>query len=284
MKNKKTTKVFYNKFLSGLMCALAVIGGVLIVPQCKLEVEAKDHYCSFVWRTISEGSGYQDLVQVYQCDVCNKIDWVYYKTSEGFVRDRLYEQIKDARNQGVIASEFGLCHTVEDSLFTRLTERNDVTVMVTYQYDDNYYQTTFPAGADYSELLQDSEKYYGMPGLNGRCGITTSMGRDLDGGNLVEEIKSNGAEEVYSHIKLAPKQETVYADYGNVHTINDSLIINLTENKTVSTVITYEYDGKNYKTTFPAGADYTELLNDGEQYYGMLGLNGRCGIVTELIQ
>ena len=179
MKNKEGTKRFIQRIVCSLLCATMALGAVLILPQFELKAEARDHYCSFVWRTISEGSGYQDLVQVYQCDVCNKIDWVYFKTSEGFVRDRLYGQIKDARNQGVIASEFGECHTVEDSLFTLLTERNDVTVMVTYQYNRTYYQTTFPAGADYTELLNDSEQYYGMPGLNGRCGIVTSEGKEF---------------------------------------------------------------------------------------------------------
>ena len=282
MRSKRVTKVFLKRIISGLLCAVIVIGGVLFFPQYELKVEA--HECELRWRTISEGSAYSALYEVYQCIICNKVEEINYKTPEVFVRDRLYEQIKNARKQSVFASEFGVYHTVHDKLFTMLSEKNDITVMITYQYDDNYYQTTFPAGADYTELLQDDEKYYGMLGLNGRCGITTSIGRKLDGGNLVEDEKLKGAEEVYNHIELAPEHETVYADYGELHTINDSMISTIAEKKTVTTIITYVYDGQNYKTTFPAGSDYSELLNDAEQYYGMLGLNGRCGIVTEVAQ
>ena len=279
MKSKGTAKLICKRIIGGFLCSAIVMSGVLVFPRYELKAEA--HECAFAWHTRSEGSAYSTLYEVYECVLCNKVKEINYKTPEVFVRERLYAQIKDARSQSVVASEYGVYHTVSDQLFTMLSKKNDITVMITYQYDDNYYQTTFPAGTDYSELLQDNEKYYGMPGLNGRCGITSSMGRGLDGGNLAEDVKSKGAEEVYSHIKLAPEHETVYADYGELHTINDAMITTIAEKKTVTTVITYVYGGQNYRTTFPAGADYTELLNDGEQYYGMPGLNGRCGIVTE---
>ena len=282
MKNKEGKNSFSHKLLCGVLCAATMVGSMLSFPQFELKAEAaSDHNCSYVWTTLSEGSAYEDLYEIYSCKVCGEIKLRNYVRSSDYVWERLEKQIKGARKDWVVVSELGFYHTVEDELFRWLTERNDITLVVTYDCQGTYYQTTFPAGGDYTQLLQDNEKFYGMPGLNGRCGIISSAGQKLDG-DLSDEVKLEGAEAFYWHIKMAPQQETVYASYGDVNAINKTLLTTLTERNDVTAIVLYEYKGMNYKTTFPAGADYSELLKEGSQFYGMIGLNGRCGIVTEI--
>lgn len=280
MRNKK---VFIKKILSGMLCAAIAIGSVLVLPQFELKAEAgKNHKCSYSWKTLSKGSAYSDLYEIQSCDICGEIRMRNYMRSEDFVKENLKKQIKEARKDWVVVSDLGFYHTLHDDVFVWLTERYDVTLVVTYEYEGTYYQTTFPAGADYTEFLQDDVKFYGMPGLNGKCGIISEAGGKV-GSDFPEVVTLEGAEALYSHIKMAPQQGTVYSSYGDNHTINKTLLTELSARNDVTAVVIYEYEGMNYKTTFPAGADYTELLNEGAQFYGMLGLNGRCGIVTEIV-
>ena len=283
MKNKETKRVFIKRILSGMLCAAIAVGSMLVLPQFELKAEAgRDHICSYSWKTLSEGSAYSNLYEIQSCDICGDIKMTNFKYADDFVRDRLQTQIKEARKDWVVVNDLGFHHTLHDEVFVWLKERNDVTLVVTYDYEGTYYQTTFPAGADYSEFLQDDVKFYGMPGLNGRCGIVSEAGGKV-GSDFPEVVKLEGAEALYSHIQMAPQQGTVYASYGDNHTINKTLLTELSVRNDVTAVVIYEYEGMNYKTTFPAGADYTELLNEGSQFYGMLGLNGRCGIVTEVV-
>ena len=120
------------------------------------------------------------------------------------------------------------------------------------------------------------------------------MGADQDGleqylcklcGNVQSTLTIPASQyqvqELYTKVTGAGEGETVTYDTGMVHTICDKLFTKLQERKDITLVLTYQYKGENYRTTFPAGVDYTELMQDADQFYGMLGLNGRCGIVTE---
>lgn len=282
MKKKETKKCFCKKLLSGVLSVAIVVGCMLSFPQFEMKAEAKDHTCSYGWKTLSEGSAYSDLYQIESCNICGEIRMINYRRAQDFIRERMQNQIKNARKNWVVVNDLGFYHTIHDEVFGWLTERNDVTLVVTYEYQGIYYQTTFPAGTDYSELLQDDVKMYGMLGLNGVCGIVTSAGKEV-GSDFPELVTLEGAESLYFHIDMAPQQETVYASFGDNHTINKTLLTTLTTRNDVTAVIMYEYKGMNYKTTFPAGADYSELLTEGTQFFGMLGLNGRCGITTEIV-
>lgn len=279
---KKVNNSFFKKFMCGMLCTAIAMGCMLISPQFGMKAEAKNHTCNYVWKTLSEGSAYQDLYEIKSCEICGEVQMTNYKRAYDFVRERMQNQIKNARKNWVVVNDLGFYHTVHDEVFVWLTERYDVTLVVTYEYEGVYYQTTFPAGADYSEFLLDDVKMYGMPGLNGRCGIVTSAGEKVPS-NFPELVTLEGAEGLYNHIKMAPKQETVYASYGDNHTIHKTLLTTLSERSDVTAVIYFEYKGMNFKVTFPAGADYSELLKEGNQFYGMLGINGRCGIVAEII-
>jgi len=278
---KKVNNSFLKKFMCGVLCTAIAMGCMLISPQFGLKVEAKNHECNYRWKTLSEGSAYADLYEIESCDICGAIRMRNYKRADEFVRERLEKQIKGARKDWVVVSDLGFYHTLHDEVFVWLTERYDVTLVVTYEYEGIYYQTTFPARTDYSEFLLDDVKMYGMPGLNGRCGITSLAGAEVPS-NFPELVTLEGAESLYFHIDMAPQQATVYSSFGDNHTINKTLLTKLTERNDVTTVIFFEYKGMNFKVTFPAGADYTELLKEGGQFFGMLGLNGRCGITAEI--
>ena len=282
MRNKGRKNCFFKNVLCSVLCTVIALGCMIAIPQFGMKAEA--HYCScFKWVTISEGSGYSDLYQEYRCTECDEVNMINYKRAEFFVRDRLYTQIASAKANAVISTDFGLYSTVHDDLFIWLSKRNDVTVVVDYQHEGTVYQTTFPAGADYSEFLQDTQLFYGMPGMNGKCGVTTLVGETIVG-NLSAIGKLKGAEQLYARIGAVPQNATVYFDLENVHTVQDSLFNSLAKRNDVTVVITYKYKDQTYKTTFPAGADYFEFLTDSQQFYGMLGLSGRVGITTAICE
>lgn len=268
-----------------MLCTAIALTSVLVFPQFGMKAEArKNHTCEFGrWVTKSEGSAYQDLYQEYLCNICDDVIMINYMPAELFVRDRLNKHLVTARKNSVIYSDFGVYHTIHDEQLVALSSRSDVTVIITYLYEGIYYQTTFPAGADYTALLQDDVLFYGMPGLDGLCGITTAVGAPFVG-NLAEIEKLEGAELLYSRIRMAPPQGTVYCDFKDLYTINETLLTTLSKRSDVTAVVTYQYKDQYYQTTFPAGADYSELLSDSMQFYGMLGLSGRYGIVTEICE
>lgn len=282
MKNKEIKKCFGKKLLCSVLSAAIAVGCMLGLPQFEMKAEAKHHECDYTWKTLSEGSAYADLYEIESCDVCGVIRMRNYKQADEYVKERLEKQIKGARKNWVVVSDLGFHYNLHDDVFVWLTERYDVTLVVTYEYEGIYYQTTFPARTDYSEFLLDDIKIYGMPGLDGRCGITSLAGEKVPS-DFPELVTLEGAESLYFHIDMAPQQATVYASYGDNHTIHKTLLNKLTERNDVTTVIYFEYKGMNFKVTFPAGADYTELLKEGNQFYGMLGINGRCGITAEII-
>ena len=55
--------------------------------------------------------------------------------------------------------------TISDYLFKKMAEREDVTVTIQFQYQKNNYEITFPAGTDYTEVLNDTENMYGFFGI-----------------------------------------------------------------------------------------------------------------------
>lgn len=285
MKNKKIEKRIWQKIISGVLCTVIAVGSMLISPQFELKAEAaKNHTCvAGPWKTLSKGSGFTDLYQERLCNICEEVVEINYMRSEDFVKDRLYKQIANAKENAVINTYFGPYHVVHDDLFIWLSTRNDVTAVVTYLYQGVYYQTTFPAGVDYTVFLQDDALFYGMPGLDEQYGIVTLIGEGVTGG-LLELEETEGAELLYNMIRLCPKQGTVHFDFEDLYTINETLISTLAENNDITVKITYKYKEQDFRTTFPAGADYSELLNDSQKFYGMLGLNGRCGITTELCE
>jgi len=91
--------------------------------------------------------------------------------SMGAVKN-LYGFIKDAPENGNVTIDFGKLHTISDYLLNKMSERSDVTVTISFEYQSAQYEITFPSGTDYSTVLEDEDTMYGYFGVAARLGLT----------------------------------------------------------------------------------------------------------------
>ena len=132
-----------------------------------------EHVCQYEWEVVREVSADQDGLEQYLCKLCGNVQSTLTIPASQYQVQELYTKVTGAGERETITYDTGMVHTVCDKLFTKLQERKDITLVITYQYKGENYRTTFPAEADYTELMQDADQFYGMLGLNGRCGIVT---------------------------------------------------------------------------------------------------------------
>ncbi len=84
----------------------------------------------------------------------------------------LYGFIKDAPENGNVTIDFGKLHTISDYLLNKMSERSDVTVTISFEYQSAQYEITFPSGTDYTPVLEDEDTMYGYFGVAARLGLT----------------------------------------------------------------------------------------------------------------
>ena len=131
------------------------------------------HVCQYEWEVVREVSADQYGLEQYLCKLCGNVQSTLTIPASQYQVQELYTKVTGAAEGETVTYDTGMVHTVCDKFFTKLQQRKDITLVITYQYKGESYRTTFPAGADYTELLQDADQFYGMLGLNGRCGIVT---------------------------------------------------------------------------------------------------------------
>ncbi len=131
------------------------------------------HVCQYEWEVVREVGADQDGLEQYLCKLCGNVQSTMTIPASQYQVQELYTKVTGAGEGETVTYDLGMVHTVCDKLFTKLQQRKDITLVITYQYKGESYRTTFPAGADYTELMQDTDQFYGMLGLNGRCGIVT---------------------------------------------------------------------------------------------------------------
>ena len=132
-----------------------------------------EHVCQYEWEVVREVGANQDGLEQYLCKLCGNVQSTLTIPASQYQVQELYTKVTGAAEGETVTYDTGLIHTVCDKLFTKLQQRKDITLVITYQYKGENYRSTFPAGADYIELMQDTDQFYGMLGLNGRCGIVT---------------------------------------------------------------------------------------------------------------
>ena len=132
-----------------------------------------EHVCQYEWEVVREVGADQEGLEQYLCKLCGNVQSTLTTPASQYQVQELYTKVTGAGEGENVTYDTGLVHTVCDKLFTKLQQRKDVTLVITYQYKGENYRTTFPAGEDYTELMQDTDQFYGMLGLNGRCGIVT---------------------------------------------------------------------------------------------------------------
>ena len=132
-----------------------------------------EHVCQYEWEVVREVGANQDGLEQYLCKLCGNVQSTLTIPASHYQVQELYTKVTGAAEGETVTYDLGMVHTVCDKLFTKLQERKDITLVLTYQYKGESYRTTFPAGEDYTELMQDTDQFYGMLGLNGRCEIVT---------------------------------------------------------------------------------------------------------------
>lgn len=132
-----------------------------------------EHVCQYEWEVVREVGADQDGLEQYLCKLCGSVQSTLTIPASHYQVQELYTKVTGAAEGKTVTYDLGSVHTICDKLFIKLQERKDITLVITYKYKGENYRTTFPAGADYTELMQDEDQFYGMLGLNGRCEITT---------------------------------------------------------------------------------------------------------------
>lgn len=133
---------------------------------------APSHECSFQWVTTVEPQPGIDGLEEYKCLSCGMVkESQPIPASMGAVKN-LYGFIKDAPENGNVTIDFGKLHTISDYLLNKMSERSDVTVTISFEYQSAQYEITFPSGTDYSTVLEDEDTMYGYFGVAARLGLT----------------------------------------------------------------------------------------------------------------
>lgn len=178
---KHTIEMFWN--INGAVKSAAAsfhIGekGGVIVPgntgttQPANNTESKPrHVCSFEWVITLDPTTGADGLEEYKCTGCGVVQESHpIPASVAVVKD-FYGKVKEAPEKGSITYDSGKLYTISDFILKKMAERNDVAVTVKFEYQNKKYQIIFPAGLDYSAVLNDEESMYGYFGAAARLGL-----------------------------------------------------------------------------------------------------------------
>ena len=133
---------------------------------------APSHECSFQWVTTVEPQPGIDGLEEYQCMSCGMVKESQPIPASMATVKNLYGFIKDAPENGNVTIDFGKLHTISDYLLNKMSERSDVTVTISFEYQSAQYEITFPSGTDYSSVLEDEDTMYGYFGVAAKLGLT----------------------------------------------------------------------------------------------------------------
>ena len=132
------------------------------------------HICSFEWVITVDPTTGADGLEEYKCTGCGAVSESYpIPASVAVVKD-FYGKEKEAPEKGSITYDTGKLYTISDYILKKMAERNDVAVTVKFEYQNKKYQLIFPAGLDYSAVLNDEETMYGYFGAAAKLGLKVS--------------------------------------------------------------------------------------------------------------
>lgn len=130
------------------------------------------HTCNFEWVTTIDPTTGADGLEEYKCASCGLVKESHpIPASVAAVKD-FYGNIKEAPENGSITYDSGKLYTISDYLLKKMSERSDVSVTVSFEYQNAKYELTFPAGTDYTPVLEDEDTMYGYFGVAARLGLT----------------------------------------------------------------------------------------------------------------
>ena len=129
------------------------------------------HICSFEWVITLDPTTGADGLEEYKCTGCGVVQESHpIPASVAVVKD-FYGKVKEAPEKGSITYDSGKLYTISDYILKKMAERNDVAVTVKFEYQNKKYQLIFPAGLDYSAVLNDEETMYGYFGTAAKLGL-----------------------------------------------------------------------------------------------------------------
>lgn len=130
------------------------------------------HTCSFQWVTTIDPEVGKDGFEEYKCAGCGAVQESHpIPASVAAVKD-FYGKVKDVPANGTVTYDSGKLYTISDYLLKKMSERNDVTLTVNFEYRNAKYELTFPAGTDFTPVLTDEETMYGYFGVAAKLGLT----------------------------------------------------------------------------------------------------------------
>ena len=130
------------------------------------------HTCNFEWVTTIDPTTGADGLEEYKCASCGLVKESHpIPASVAAVKD-FYGNIKEAPENGSITYDSGKLYTISDYLLKKMSERSDVSVTVSFEYQNAKYELTFPSGTDYSSVMKDEDTMYGYFGVAARLGLT----------------------------------------------------------------------------------------------------------------
>lgn len=131
------------------------------------------HTHSFSWVTVTEPSVGVDGLEEYRCS-CGLVEQSQVIPGSQFYVKNMFGNIKDAPANGTVEYDAGSWHTISDYVLKKMAERPDVAVTVRFTYKGKNYQITFPAGTDYTAVLNDEDIMYGYFGVAEKLGLTVT--------------------------------------------------------------------------------------------------------------
>lgn len=132
------------------------------------------HECNFQWVTTVEPQPGVDGLEEYKCVTCGAVKESRSIPANMATVKNLYGFIKDAPENGTVTTDFGTLHTISDYLLKKMAERSDATVTIQFEYKNQKLQITFPAGTDYTPVLNDTDTMYGFYGVAAKLGLTVT--------------------------------------------------------------------------------------------------------------
>ena len=172
--------VSYNTFIcvkdadAGISGSIYVSLSVTTFEEENTETPAapESHTCNFQWVTTIAPQVGVDGLDEYKCVYCGAVQESHpIPASVAAVKD-FYGKVKDAPANGTVTYDSGKLYTISDYLLKKLSERSDVAVTVNFEYQNEKYELTFPAGTDYTSVLTDEETMYGYFGVAAKLGLT----------------------------------------------------------------------------------------------------------------
>lgn len=135
---------------------------------------APSHQCNFQWVTTVEPQPNADGLEEYKCIECGAVQEQKSLPASMTSVKNLFGFVKDVPENGTVTTDFGRLHTISDYLLKKMAERSDATVIIQFEYKNQKLQITFPAGTDYTPVLNDTDTMYGFYGVAAKLGLTVT--------------------------------------------------------------------------------------------------------------